>query len=184
MEMNAASPVGPEKQEMRASVTVAGHPLHAILTDFPIAAFTLSVVWNVIAIIVNDQPWYAMTFWTMFAGLIMVIPTALIGFMDYMKVQRTRHPGAQTAMIHMIVNVSATALFFFSLLFRGGPGYLTFWPRWITFAIAVWGFSLLALGAFLGGRLVYHHGIGIDPDADAERHVPLGGGGEAPVTGH
>src|SRR6185295_14039037 len=108
MEMNATLPAGSEREEMRARVTVAGHPLHAILTDFPIACFSLSVVWDLFALFVNDQPWYAMTFWTMLAGLIMVIPTAILGLLDYTKVVQRRHPGTQTAMIHMIANVFGT----------------------------------------------------------------------------
>jgi uncharacterized membrane protein len=180
MEMNDAMAAGPERKEMKARVTVGGHPLHAILTDFPIACFTLSVVWNFVALFVNDQPWYAMTFWTMLAGLIMVIPTALLGLMDYTKVVKHRHPGTQTAMIHMIINVFGTVIFFFSLLLRGGPGYLGPWMRLLTFALALYGISVLMLGAFFGGRLIYHHGIGVDPDGGR----PVAGPTDQPVPSH
>jgi uncharacterized membrane protein len=164
MEMKRPVLLGEEREEMRAKVTVAGHPLHAILTDFPIAFFTLSFVWNVVALLVNGQPWYAMTFWTMLAGVIMVIPTALVGMLDYTKVLERRHPGAKTATLHLVANVTATLFFLLSLVFRGGPGLLGPAARAITFLLALFGLSILFLGGYLGGHLVYHHGIGVDPD--------------------
>ena len=135
---------------------------------------------NLVVILVNDQPWYAMTFWTMLAGIVMVVPTAVIGLMDYAKVLRRQHPGSQTATIHMIVNVVGTMFFFLSLILRGGPGPLSMGVRALTFLLAMFGLSVLALGAFLGGQLVYHHGIGVDPDGDR----PAVGHGDRPVPSH
>src|ERR1051325_236358 len=109
MEMKRTTLVGHE--DMRARVTVLGHPLHAILTDLPIGCFVLSFLWNVIAVISNRQPWYAMTFWAMLTGLILVVPTALVGLLDYTKVLERQHPGRGTATLHLVANVSATLFF-------------------------------------------------------------------------
>lgn len=164
MEMQRTTVKG--REEMRARVTVLGHPVHAILTDFPMTCFMLAFLWNIVAILSNRQPWYAMTFWTMLVGLIMVLPTALIGFLDYTKVLERKHPGRGTATFHLIFNVAATFFFLLSLVFRGGPGLLLAPARVWTFVLALIGVGLLGFGGYLGGHLVYHHGIGIDPDDD------------------
>lgn len=164
MEMKRATLVG--REEMRARVTVFGHPLHAILTDFPIACFTLAFLWNVIAVISNRQPWYAMTFWATLTGLILVVPTALIGLLDYTKVLERHHPGRVTATLHLVANVSATLFFLLSLLVRGGPALLAGPAKVISLLLALIGVGILAVGGYLGGRLVFHHGIGVNPDGE------------------
>src|SRR5688500_6255703 len=152
------------REEMRARVTVLGHPLHAILSDFPIACFMLAFLWNLVAVLANRQPWYAMTFWAMLTGLILVVPTALVGMLDYTKVLERRHPGRGTATLHLVANVTATFFFLLSLVFRGGPGLLVGATKGWTFILALIGVAILSVGGFLGGRLVYHHGIGVSPD--------------------
>jgi len=166
MEMKRVTMVG--REEMRAKVTVFGHPLHAILTDLPIGCFTLAFIWNIVALIANAQPWYAMTFWAMLTGLILVVPTALVGLLDYAKVLERKHPGRGTATFHLVANVSATLFFLLSLIFRGGPGLLGGPARFGTFILALVGVALLSLGGYLGGHLVYHHGVGVPPDGDTE----------------
>jgi uncharacterized membrane protein len=158
--------IAPEREEMRARVTFGGHPVHAILTDFPIVCFILSFIWNLVAIIANSQPWYAMTFWTMLAGLVMVVPTALTGLLDFTKVLQRNHPGSRTATFHLIANVTATLFFLLSLLLRRGTGILTGPSKSATFILAAVGVVILLAGGYLGGRLVYHHGIGVSSEAD------------------
>jgi uncharacterized membrane protein len=154
----------PGREQMKARVTFGGHPLHAILTDFPIVCFILSFVWNLVAIIADTQLWYAMTFWTMLAGLIMVVPTALTGLLDFTKVLQRNHPGSRTAVFHLIANVTASVFFLLSLILRRGTGILTGPAKTATFILAGIGMVILLAGGYLGGRLVYHHGIGINPD--------------------
>jgi uncharacterized membrane protein len=162
MEMKRLPVVG--REQMRARVTVLGHPLHAILTDLPIGCLALAFLWNVVAVLVNDQPWYAMTFWAMLSGLVLVVPTALVGLLDYTKVLERRHPGRGTATFHLVANVSASLFFLLSLVLRGGPGPLAGATKVVTLLLALVGILLLAVGGFLGGRLVYHHGVGVSAD--------------------
>jgi uncharacterized membrane protein len=164
MEMRRVTVAG--REQMRAKVTVMGHPLHAILTDLPIGCFTLAFIWNVVALLANQQPWYAMTFWALLTGVILVVPTALVGLLDYTKVLERKHPGRGTATMHLVANVSATVFFLLSLIFRGGPGLLSTASRYGTFLLALIGVGLLGLGGYLGGHLVYHHGVGVPPDVD------------------
>ena len=161
--MEMKSRIHPRAEAMRARVTVLGHPLHAILTDFPLSALTLSVLWNLIAVSRGAQPWYAMTFWTMLVGLILVVPTALVGLLDYIKILRQGHPGASTATRHLLVNVSASVLFLLSLVFRGGSGVLSGPARTWTFILAVAGLTVLIVGGYLGGKLVYDYRVGVNP---------------------
>ena len=166
MEMRRVTVAG--REAMQAKVTVFHHPLHAILTDLPIGCFVLAFIWNIVALLANAQPWYAMTFWATLTGIILVAPTALVGLLDYTKVLERKHPGRGTATFHLIANVSATIFFLASLIFRGGPGPLGVPARVGTFILALIGIGLLALGGYLGGHLVYHHGIGVPPEGDTD----------------
>ncbi|HVE42442.1 MAG TPA: DUF2231 domain-containing protein [Planctomycetota bacterium] len=166
MEMKRVTLTG--REEMRAKVTVFGHPLHAILTDLPIGCFALAFIWNIVALLANQQPWYAMTFWALLTGVLLVVPTALVGLLDYTKVLERKHPGRGTATLHLVANVSATIFFLLSLIFRGGPGLLGGPARFGTFILALIGIGILSVGGYLGGRLIYHHGVGVPPDSDTD----------------
>src|SRR6185503_2965106 len=133
------------REEMRARVTVFGHPRHAILTDFPIACFTLSFLWNIIALIVNRQPWYAMTFWAMLSVLVLVVSTALVGLLDYTKILERHHPGRVTATMDLVANDSATLFFLLCLLVQRGPGLLGGPAKVISLLLALIGVGILSV---------------------------------------
>jgi|SRR5579862_3243109 len=162
MEMKSRIPTRTDGA-MRARVTVLGHPLHAILTDFPLCCFTLAVIWNIVALAAGGQPWYAITFWTLLAGVVLSVPTALVGLLDYLKVLQNQHPGGRTATYHLLANGTAVVLFLLSLVLRGGPEPLGSVARAWTFMLAAGGLGILTVGGYLGGKLVYDYRIGVNP---------------------
>jgi len=162
MEMKSRIPTRSDGA-MGARVTLLGHPLHAILTDFPLCSFTLAVIWNIVALAAGGQPWYAITFWTLLAGVVLAVPTALFGLLDYLKVLQQQHPGGRTATFHLFANGTAVILFLLSLVLRGGPQPLGTAARVSTFILAAAGLAVLAVGGYLGGKLVYDYRIGVNP---------------------
>lgn len=162
MEMKSRIPTRSDGA-MRARVTVLGHPVHAILTDFPLCCFTLAVIWNIVALAAGGQPWYAITFWTLLAGVVLAVPTAVFGLLDYLKVLKQEHPGGPTATLHLFVNVAAVVLFLLSLVLRGSPEPLGTAARVWTFILAVAGLAIVSVGGYLGGKLVYDYRIGVNP---------------------
>jgi uncharacterized membrane protein len=162
MEMKSRIPIRADRA-MRARVTILGHPAHAIMTDFPLCCFTLAVIWNIVALATGGQPWYAITFWTLLAGVVLAVPTAVFGLLDYLKVLKQEHPGGRPATYHMLVMVTAVVLFLLSLVLRGSPEPLGTAARVWTFILAVAGLGILSVGGYLGGKLVYDYRIGVNP---------------------
>ena len=109
-------------------------PLHAILTDVPIGAWTATIV----------------------VGLIGAAGAAITGLNDWSTVQ---NPAAKRiGAVHGLLNVLAVGLFIGSSIARKGDSRST------GKALAALGYLVVSASAHLGGNLVYEHGIGVSPD--------------------
>ncbi|RJP74061.1 MAG: DUF2231 domain-containing protein [Candidatus Zixiibacteriota bacterium] len=147
---------------MSRGIRVQGHPVHPMLTDFPIVLWVTSLLWDVIGLILGGPFWHAMAYWSILAGLILVIPTAVTGFSEYLTIPRG-NPAEKIGLYHLSANIAAATAFLSSLLVREGPatppGTSLFWPL----ALSVLGVLLLLGGGWLGGDLVFRYGIGQEP---------------------
>ena len=131
--------------------TWLGHPVHAVVTDVPIGALTVSIVADLIG-----QPLVADV--ALVLGVLAMVASAVTGAADYAEVDgnpRTR------ATVHATVMVVSLVLYVISLAIRsGGPS-----DRLVPIALSVAGYLLLALGAMIGGDLVYLVGTHVNRHA-------------------
>jgi uncharacterized membrane protein len=135
-----------------------GHPLHPPLTDVTIGAYTFATVaafCDVVGIsnhAATQGWWLALLF-----GLISTVLTATAGFIDWLQLE-WNSPIWRTATAHAIANLAAGAVFLIALL----VGHKNFKTGDVTtgpFVLTVIGFALLTLGGWLGGAVVYVHGM-------------------------
>src|SRR3954468_9475506 len=104
---------------MSKGLRLFGHPLHAILSDFPLALLGTSLLWDAIGLWRGEAVWWAISFWSITLGLAMAILAAFAGAVDYAAIpQDSRALGA--ALRHMLLMLSALAPYLVSLLVRGG----------------------------------------------------------------
>jgi uncharacterized membrane protein len=90
-------------------------------------------------------------------GLVATVPTALTGLLDWLTISAGT-PLWRTATLHLTAMVSATVFFLLAaLLGHGayGDGEVTGLP----FLLTLIGFGLLTLGGWIGGAIVYVHGM-------------------------
>jgi uncharacterized membrane protein len=90
-------------------------------------------------------------------GLIATVPTALAGLVDWLGIE-WGSPLWRTATAHMLSMVTATVLFLLAAIFGHG-GYV---DRDVTsgpLVLTLIGFGMLTLGGWLGGSVVYVHGM-------------------------
>lgn len=154
---------------MSKGLRVFGHPLHAVLSDFPLAQLGTSLLWNVIDLWRGESVWWAISFWNIAAGLAIALLTAMAGAVDYTAIEQG--DGAQKlATTHMIFMLLAVSLYAASLLVRGGPTPPVGSGRTAAMALEGLGLLLLMAGGWCGGHLVFHHGIGRDETASREQH--------------
>jgi uncharacterized membrane protein len=135
-----------------------GHPIHPPLTDATIGVYTFATVAalaDVTGISTNAAThgwWLALLF-----GLITTVATALTGFADWLTIEWGTELW-KTATFHMTAMVSATVFFGLAAIFGHddfNAGDVTAGP----FILTVVGFALLTLGGWLGGSVVYVHGM-------------------------
>ena len=135
-----------------------GHPLHPPLTDATIGAYTVSAVLGVLGILGVSESNMAKGWWlALVVGLIVSAPTALTGLVDWLSLTR-RTPLWRTATMHMSAMVTATVFFALAAIF-GHDGYADADVTGGSLVLTLIGFALLTVGGWIGGTIVYVHGM-------------------------
>lgn len=132
------------------------HPLHPALVHFPIACWSLAVAADFAGLRFGEAAWR----WSgglLAVGCGMAVVAMLAGLFELSRVPE----GAvmRVAYWHMGVMLAATTLFSTRLLLRL-EGSHPVQPNTISLLLDVSGFISLAIGGWLGAKLVYQHGIG------------------------
>lgn len=160
---------------------LAGKPFHPPLTDFPVVAYFLCGVFDLISWYKGQGESIAHDFFVsgthvIIAGAIVSIPTALTGFWDWWKgMQRDESSGFigkaahtqawRTANFHGIVMVTNQVLVAINIAMRLGrwdDGYTNTPLMVLSLVIA----GLVSLGAAYGGTLVYDYGFNVEQGYD------------------
>ncbi|MDQ2983905.1 MAG: DUF2231 domain-containing protein [Actinomycetota bacterium] len=135
-----------------------GHPLHPPLTGATIGAYTAGTVAGFASIIgVAEKP-AAHAWWlALIVGLIATGPTAITGLADWLTISRGT-PLWRTATSHLIAMVSATGFFLIAALI-GHDGYTHGVVASGAYVLTLIGFGLMTVGGWIGGSIVYVHGM-------------------------
>lgn len=123
--------------------TWLGHPLHAVLTDVPIGAFTLLLIFDFFDLRVASDICLGL-------GLLSMAAAAVAGLADYTDTDD--HPRI-VATVHATVMTLALILYILSLALRLGQAPDA--SRSVPFALDIVGYLLVAGGAYIGGEVVY-----------------------------
>src|SRR3954447_7981528 len=166
----------PDRQSSKASVLLhglPGHPLHPPLTDVTIGMFVLGTGLAVLGALGAIGDTAGKACWLgLVGGLIVAVPTAGTGFADWVRLE-WGSARWRTASQHLTAMVCAVVLFAVAarLQHRGYQrGEVT--TGGLVFSIA--GLAALTAGGWLGGGIVFVHGVrvlaanengGVDPAA-------------------
>jgi uncharacterized membrane protein len=135
-----------------------GHPAHPPLTDATIGAYTFATVAAIADTLGISDTAATHGWWlALIVGLIFTVPTAITGFIDWLTIE-TRTPLWRTATAHMIAMLITSAVFLATVVAGKGSfdtGNIETGP----FVLNLVGFGLLTLGGWLGGSIVYVHGM-------------------------
>ncbi|MFN2469097.1 MAG: DUF2231 domain-containing protein [Gaiellaceae bacterium] len=135
-----------------------GHPLHPPLTDATIGIYTFATIAGLADVLGISETSASQGWWlALFAGLIVTGATALTGLVDWLDITRGSELW-KTATMHMAAMLTATVFFLIALLTGRDDfhaGNLTASALILTLV----GFGLLTLGGWLGGTIVYVHGM-------------------------
>jgi uncharacterized membrane protein len=135
-----------------------GHPSHPPLTDATIGTYTFATVSGVLGALGLAEESFAVAWWlALILGLIVNAPTSLTGLADYLEIP-SGTPLRRTATIHLLSMVTATAFFGLAAIF----GHDAYEDREVSggaLALTLVGFGFLTLGGWIGGSIVYVHGM-------------------------
>jgi nitrite reductase/ring-hydroxylating ferredoxin subunit/uncharacterized membrane protein len=132
--------------------TWLGHPLHPVLTDVPIGAWTSSWVLDVVGGEKAEPAADAL----LGVAIVSSLPTAAAGLADWVDTWgKTRRIGVA----HAVGNLTALSVFGASLAARRAG------LRKLGFALSTVGMGVASASAYLGGHLTFGKGIGVDNTA-------------------
>lgn len=148
----------------------AGKPLHPPLTDIPVAAYVLALVFDVISFAIGSDSGlardaYVAGTWTIIAGVIVSLPTALTGFWDWLKSTPRGTQAWRTANWHMVAMLAVTALVVVDIVLRLGQPDAAVVPTAVLILSVVAG-ALVMFGSAYGGALVYDYGFNVETSGD------------------
>jgi uncharacterized membrane protein len=153
-----------------------GHPLHPPLTDVTIGAYSFATLAAILSKLGVAEHAFAQAWWlALIVALLATVLTALAGFADWLQIEWGSELW-KTATWHALVNVTAGALFLVAAL-AGHGGYVDHAVTTGAFIFTLLGFATLLLGGWLGGAVVFVHGMRVlslqeEPAAKAAAPYP------------
>ena len=142
-----------------------GHPTHPPLTDAVIGLYTGAAAFGVLSAVGVSAENLAVAWWlALVAGLVVTVPTALTGLLDWLRISRGT-PLWRTATAHLLAMVTATVVFLVAAI-AGHGGYVDREVTGGALTLTLIGFALLTLGGWLGGTVVYVHGMRVVKEND------------------
>lgn len=133
-----------------------GHPLHPVLTDIPLGAWTTAVVCDAMEEITGRQEFARAADLAIGVGLAGAVGAAVTGLTDWSETDgRARRIGV----VHGLMNVAGAMLYGVSLACRAKNN------RPVGRGLSLLGFAGAVCSAWLGGSLVYTEQVGVNHTA-------------------
>jgi uncharacterized membrane protein len=147
---------------MRTPARISSHPIHPMLIPFPIGLLIFSLVCDLLSLGSNDPgTWATVAFYSMVGGFIGALVAAIPAVIDLLSLAERRVK--KIALTHMAINLVAVTLYAVNIALRVTRGDNHGVPLLLSVAAVV----LLGISGWLGGEMVYAHGVGVDSEPNA-----------------
>lgn len=135
--------------------SIRNHPIHPMLVGIPIGLWVFAEVADLVDLLGGGPSWKIVAWYTIGGGIVGAVLAAIPGLIDLTSI--TDAKVRKIALTHLTVNLIAVALFAASFWLRMGD------PRGTVAAvISLAGLLVLGVGGWLGGELVFVHGMGVE----------------------
>jgi nitrite reductase/ring-hydroxylating ferredoxin subunit/uncharacterized membrane protein len=141
-----------------------GHPLHPVLTDIPVGAWTVALVLDALEGLGGRKEMAAGADVAVAIGLAGAVGSAITGLADWSE---TDFRAKKVGVTHGLLNIAATALYSASMIMRGRKRL-----RQKAVALSMLGYAISGVSAYLGGHLVMGEQVGVDHTATADQGKP------------
>lgn len=137
--------------------TWLGHPLHPVLTDIPLGAWTLVVIFDIIYLFNRTTAWSTAADVTNLIGVLAALAAAVTGYTDWNEtIDRERRVGVA----HGLLNTLVIVIFLIALVIGATGG-----SRGLAIVLSFIGYLLVLSAAYLGGEMVFSIGTGVNHHA-------------------
>jgi len=130
-----------------------------MLVPFPIVCFIGALATDIVYTQSPQIMWSTFSAWLLTVGLIFGALAAVAGLVDFLGDRRIR--SSSVAITHMIINLTVWVIELFNAFVHSRDGWTSVVPTGLTLSIVA--VVLLAVSGWLGGSLVYRHGVGTPP---------------------
>jgi uncharacterized membrane protein len=127
----------------------ATHPLHVILSAYPIACFTGALVTDIVYVNSYNMQWANFSVWLIAAGLVMGALAVLAGIVDFAIYRRRNRPGGW---LHAIGSIVMLLIALANELVHSRDAYTSVMPTGIILSAIV--AVLVILLSWIGARPV------------------------------
>jgi uncharacterized membrane protein len=158
-----------------------GFPFHSLVVHAPVGAWSAAVLFDGMSRLqIGGNAMVRLSFFSITLGLVAALLAIPTGVLDWGGIKKDK-PAWKIGLFHMAINLIATMVFAMNLGVR--------LPTWKTaeavslpqFALSGIGTVALFAGAYLGGRMVYDHGIGVARRSKEKwRGIAVEGGARVP----
>ena len=141
-------------------LSVLDHPVHPILQAIPAAVLPASTTFDVLARFSGDEEGLSKAaHYSLIFGLVGAVGAAATGALDYYEIEN--RPVRRIALFHGLTNAALIGSYALSLRRRKNHE-----ADGTALALSVLGAALIGLSGYLGGKLVYEHGVRVGEDHD------------------
>jgi uncharacterized membrane protein len=145
---------------MKTPASIKGHPIHPMLVTIPIGCWILSFVSDLVFLSNgNANPWNTVAYYAMLFGILGALAAAVFGLVDLLSL-----PSGYTKSVgikHMSINLIVVAIYVCNAWLRSGnPSSLK-----LPILLSLVTILMLLVSGWLGGKMVYEAGVGVDTTA-------------------
>jgi uncharacterized membrane protein len=149
----------------------SGKPTHPPLTDFPVAAYVLAAVFDIIATFGRHEMWARDFFragtYVFIGGAAISVLAALTGFWDWLRSTEKGTQARRTANVHAWTMITVTVLVLVDIALRLNVYHTRSHPTIAILVLSIMVAVLVSLGAAFGGTLVYDYGFNVETASDS-----------------
>ena len=156
---------------MSSPASIGGHPIHPMLIPFPIGLWVFSLVADLIYLWRGNPVWKDfIAFYALLAGIIGAAAAAVFGIIDWLSIKDREVK--KIANWHARLNVIALVVFIASFYLRTASGSQGVSGSYIIpLLLSIMGVLLISVSGYLGGELVFKHGVAVTPQNETSKEA-------------
>jgi uncharacterized membrane protein len=138
---------------MTARISIAGHPVHAMLVNIPIGLWIFTLTSDVAFAATGDPAWRATAYFTLIGGIAGALLAAVFGLIDLLGLSGSRE--RRLGIFHMSLNLVIVAIQAINFAVRATSQSTS----GLTLALSALAVAALLVSGWLGGQLVHVLGV-------------------------